>query len=166
MMTANPYSDALGNHDPVRVMAETPKKISELMQGFPKEQLDQPPAPGKWSPREIMCHLADCEIVWAWRLRVIFEKDHPSIQPFDQDPWARIYRVYTFTQAQVTFDALRMWNLAFISGLTEDDKKRPARHPENGEITLWNVVETIAGHDRHHIAHLEKLQGEVLKGLS
>ncbi|HEY4358923.1 MAG TPA: DinB family protein [Acidobacteriaceae bacterium] len=156
-MKANPYADDLGAREPVGVMAETPKKLSELLNQFPAEQLDQKPAPDKWSVREIMCHLADCEIVFAWRLRLNYEQHHPMLQPFDQDGWAKIYKAYTFHQARLTFDATRMWNLAFIAGLSEEDRKRPARHPERGELTLWTTVETIAGHDLHHLKALAEM---------
>ena len=159
-MNANPYADALGSRDPLEVMAKTPACLTELLNQFSPEQLEQKPAPDKWSLREVMSHIADCEIAWAWRLRTIYENYHPMLQPFDQDAWARAYSKYRFQQARITFDALRVWNLQFLSAITEEDRKRPARHPERGEITLWNVVETIAGHDLHHIAALEKVSKE------
>jgi len=37
---------------------------------------------------EIISHLADCEIVFAFRLRQTLAEDNPTIQPFDQDKWA------------------------------------------------------------------------------
>ena len=156
-MTTNPYAEKLGTHDPIEVMAKTPSRLTELLNQFSAEQIDARPAPDKWSVREVMCHMADCEIAWAWRLRLVYEHYHPQLQPFDQDAWAKAYDKYRLQQARITFDSLRVWNLQFISALTEDDRKRPARHPERGEITLWNIVETIAGHDLHHIAALEKL---------
>ncbi len=52
------------------------------------------PAPGKWNAREIVCHLADTELVFAFRLRqAIAEPDH-IVQPFDQDKWASNYAAY------------------------------------------------------------------------
>ncbi len=47
-----------------------------------------PPVLGKWSAAEIVSHLADCEIVFAFRLRQTLAEDNPTIQPFDQDKWA------------------------------------------------------------------------------
>lgn len=148
----NPYAEDLGDRDPVQVMTETPAKLARLLSGLSKDLQDTPPAPGKWTPREVMCHLADCELVWAWRLRLVHEKDNPLLQPFEQDPWAQIYAAYTFEQARLTFDSVRMWNLAFLARLSEEDKRRPATHPERGELTLWDIVEGIAGHDLHHLA--------------
>ena len=156
-MNANPYAEDLGSRDPIEVMSKSPARFAELLNQFPAEQIEAKPAPDKWSIREVMCHMADCEVAWSWRLRLILEQYHPQLQPFDQDAWAKVYSKYKLQQARMTFDALRVWNLQFLSALTEDDRKRPARHPERGELTLWNIVETIAGHDLHHINTLEKL---------
>ena len=79
------------------------------------------------------------------------------MQPFEQDPWARMYGQYTFAAARATFLALRAWNVAFVGGLSEADKRKPIYHPERGEETLWTIVEIMAGHDLHHLAALERL---------
>ena len=78
------------------------------------------------------------------------------MQPFDQDPWSRIYGVYSAEQALATFTALRAWNLAFLSGLSEADKQRPVAHPELAGMTLWTIARIAAGHDLHHLAALER----------
>jgi hypothetical protein len=105
--------------------------------------------------REVVAHLADCEIAFGFRLRQSFG-GQSLLQPFDQDAWARGYGAYTAEQALATFVALRAWNVAFVSGLTEADKKLPAVHPERGEMVLWTIVETMAGHDLHHLAGLKR----------
>jgi uncharacterized damage-inducible protein DinB len=154
---SNPYAADLGSRDPQQVMLDTPARLNAIYCSLTPEQLEAAPAPGKWSPREVLCHLTDCEIAFAWRLRIAFEKTHAVLQPFDQDPWARIYRAYTVPQARNAFAGLRAWNNAFIAALTEVDKQKPVTHPERGEMTLWTIVETIAGHDLHHLAALGKL---------
>ncbi len=153
-----PYVHLLENRDPAVVLRETPGHLSDLLKTLSVEQIEHKPAAGKWSIREILCHLADCEIVWAWRLRLIYGADHPTLQPFEQDPWARAYDGvgYTTSAARATWTAVRQWNLALIEGLSNEAKRRPAHHPELGEVTLWNIVEIAAGHDLHHLASLQK----------
>lgn len=154
-----PYVHLLENRDPAEVMRETQGRLDAVLQHFSPEQVEQKPGPQRWSLREILCHLADCEIAWAWRLRQAYGADHPTLQPFDQDPWARAYDGvnYTAAAALATWKAVRSWNLALIETLEEDDKQRPVTHPEVGELTLWTLVEIIAGHDLHHLKSLEKL---------
>ena len=47
------------------------------------------PAPGKWSIRQIVAHLADSEMVGAHRFRQMIAEDNPTLIAFDQDAWAR-----------------------------------------------------------------------------
>jgi uncharacterized damage-inducible protein DinB len=153
-MELNPYAGALGGGDPVLVMAEMPKRWAEVVAGMSAAEIERAPAPGKWSVREVLVHLADCEIAFAFRLRQAYAGER-MIQPFDQGAWGRAYGVYTAEQALAMYATLRAWNVSFVSGLTEADKQLPVMHPERGEMVLWTVVETIAGHDSHHFAKLE-----------
>jgi uncharacterized damage-inducible protein DinB len=142
--------------DPLSVMAETPAKLESLVAAMSAEQLEARPGPGKWNTREILAHLADCEIAFAFRLRQA-RGGEQAIQPFDQDAWAKSYSSYSTAQAVKTFAALRAWNVAFLSTLTEEEKHLPAHHPERGDLKLWTIVETMAGHDLHHLAKLEPI---------
>ena len=152
---SNRYLSLLKGRDPAEVMAETPGRLAVLLDGVTAEQAERSPAPGKWSLRELMAHLADSEIAWSWRMRQVFAEDNPNLQPFDQDRWAKVYSTYSFAQAASTWKVLRAWNLEFLRGLSEADKARPATHPEVGEMTLWTVARIAAGHDLHHLRALE-----------
>ena len=159
-MSLNPYAVALGEHNPVEVIASTPEKLEALFSRLSAEQIDEKFAPGKWSVREVLAHLADCELAFGFRLRQA-AAGVEVIQPFDQDDWARNYGAYSFRAALTTYRAVRAWNLAFIRSLTDQQKAQVVTHPERGTMTVWTIVETMAGHDRHHLAGLEKL-GKVL----
>jgi len=153
-MSVNPYAYAVAGRDPAVVIAETPARLATVLAGMSAEEIDAVPAPGKWSVREVVVHLADCEIAFGFRLRQAYG-GQTLLQPFDQDAWARAYGVYSAAQALETFAVLRAWNVAFVGGLTEADKQLPAMHPERGEMVLWTIVETMAGHDTHHLMKLE-----------
>ena len=156
---ARPYAHLLEGRDPIEVLRETPGRLLDLLKPLSPEQIEYKPAPNKWSIREILCHLADCELVWSTRLRMTFGSDTPALQPFEQDAWGRAYdgAGYTTSAARATFTAVRQWNLALLEGLSEADAQRPATHPELGTITLWHIAEIAAGHDLHHLNSLEKV---------
>jgi hypothetical protein len=149
----NPYAGALGGRDAVEVLKETPERLAALLDGMSAEAMEARPAPGKWSMREVVAHLADCEIAFSFRLRQAYA-GQSQIQPFDQDGWARCYRVYSVAEGLSAFTALRNWNVAFVGGLSEADKTLPTFHPERGAGGLWTIVETMGGHDLHHLAKL------------
>src|SRR5271170_934519 len=100
----NPYASFLGSRDPRQVIASTPARLGELLNAL-GARASQSPAPGKWSAREILCHLADCEIVFAFRLRQTLAEPHHVIQPFDQDIWAQNYGAYDAQSALAVFAA-------------------------------------------------------------
>ncbi len=160
---ARPYVHLLEGRDPAQVLRETPGKLAELLRALSPEAIESKPAPGKWSIRELLCHLADCELAWAWRLRIVYgsadDETGPVLQTFEQDTWARAYdgSSYTTSAARATWSAVRQWNLALLDSLSEEDKRRRASHPELGPVTLWHIAEIAAGHDLHHLAGLEKL---------
>src|ERR1700744_43532 len=116
-MPTNPYATHLGGADPIEVIRTTPAPIEALIQSLGPDKLNASPAPGKWSVRDIIAHLADCEIVFAFRLRQTLAERHPVIQPFDQDNWATPYSHYDAQTALAAFSGVRPWNIALIAGL-------------------------------------------------
>jgi uncharacterized damage-inducible protein DinB len=128
-----------------------------LFERISRDQIEQRPALGKWSAREIVAHLADCELVFAFRLRQTLAEDNPILQPFDQERWAARYANHDFDAALRMFDTARNWNLLLLYDVTPAERTRPASHPERGTMTLWTIVETMAGHDLNHLQQLERL---------
>src|SRR5215813_6494904 len=150
-----PYSSFLADQDPVSVLSATSPRLAELSRAIGASRVDQPIAPGKWSPRQIITHLADCDLAFGFRYRQTLALDNHTVQPFDQDLWASHYDAYDAGQALAAFTALRDWNLALIRSLTPDQFAKPCRHPERGEETLRTLIEISAGHDINHLRQLE-----------
>ena len=160
-MEKNPYATQLANQSPEPILAATAARINTLVCSLTPEQLETPRAPGKWSPRETLAHLADCELAFSFRLRQILAAPDGTpnlIQPFDQTAWSTHYAAYDSPSALALFTATRAWNLDLLTTVTPEDRTRPARHPERGDITFQTVLETMAGHDIHHIQQLEALK--------
>jgi hypothetical protein len=159
----NPYASFLGPRDPRQIIAATPGRLRELLDSLGPERVGEAPSPGKWSPREILCHLADCEMVFAFRLRQTLAEPHHVIQPFDQDLWARNYDAYDAPSALAVFTAVRGFNSKLIASLPADAFSKPVSHPERGAMTFQTLVETMGGHDLNHLAQLEKIAGAAKK---
>jgi hypothetical protein len=153
----NPYASFLGNANPSDVIAETPGVIARTIGRLSADEVNRTPTPGKWSIREIICHLADCEIVFAFRIRQTLAEPHHVIQPFDQDVWAKPYAAYSADAALATFTTVRNWNLALVRSLPSDAFGTPVTHPERGTMTLQTVIETMGGHDINHLKQIERI---------
>jgi uncharacterized damage-inducible protein DinB len=156
-MELNPYAKYLAGEDPIPVLFTTVGRLQTLVAPLSTERLVAAPAPGKWSITEIVAHLADVEMVFAFRLRQTLAQNHPLIEPFDQDAWAERYAAYDFASALTMFTAARNWNLKLLGTVTEADQHRPTTHPERGTMTFWTLIETLAGHDIDHLDQVERL---------
>jgi hypothetical protein len=160
----NPYASYLGSNNAVETVAATPERLAALLVAIGEKRFNEAPAPGKWSPREIVAHLADCELVFAFRWRQTLAEDNPTIQPFNQDKWAATYAAYDAAAALDTFSALRHWNLALLRSLPPEAFQRKVTHPERGAMTFQTLIDTAAGHDLNHLAQLEKIAGVAAAG--
>jgi len=155
----NPYASFLDGQDPLEVIAATPKRLQSLLDAIGPKRIDAAPAPGKWSARAVLCHLADTEICFAFRYRQTLAQPCHVIQPFDQDDWAKRYRAYDAPAALAVFSAVRAWNLALIRSVPLSELSKPVNHPERGDMTFQTIVETMAGHDVNHIRQIEAIAG-------
>jgi hypothetical protein len=158
-MAANPYAPHLGSRNAREVIASTPQALRRLADRIGPGRIADAPAPGKWSARDILCHLADSEIVFAFRLRQALAEEHHVIQPFDQERWARTYGVADAEAALATFGVLRSWNMALLKPLAPEQLARRLTHPERGEMPFEAIVETMGGHDLNHVKQLEAIAG-------
>ncbi|MGD0435563.1 MAG: DinB family protein [Bryobacteraceae bacterium] len=158
----NPYAPQLGNHDPVAVIEATSQKLEALIDELGLRRIDEPRAPGKWSAKQIVSHLADCELTFAFRLRQTLAEDHHVIQPFDQEKWAATYSAYNAEAALAVFSSVRQWNLALIRSSIPAALPKPVTHPERGQMTFATILETMAGHDLNHIHQIEAIAARVV----
>jgi uncharacterized damage-inducible protein DinB len=153
----NPYENYLDGRNVIDILSATPSSLQSMIAGLTVEELDVPTRPGKWSLREILAHLADCEIVWAFRIRQALETPGATVTPFDQDVWAKRYAAYSAAGALRVFLALREWNLALLTTVTAAERSNLLTHPERGTFPLMELLESIAGHDLNHLTRLRDL---------
>lgn len=78
----NPYAAFL-NGPPLAILEATTGRLQLLAQTIGPDRVTTAPAPGKWSARDILCHLADCEVAFAFRLRQTLAEERHVVQPFD-----------------------------------------------------------------------------------
>jgi hypothetical protein len=147
----NPYARFLDSQDPLTVIAATSAKLRAAVDKH-QAAIDHPRSEGKWSPRQIIAHLADTEIAFAMRLRQTVAEPHHVIQPFDQDAWAAGNPKADVVTALAMFTALRASNIEFIRAQAASMLAKPVTHPERGAMTFGVIIETMAGHDLNHLS--------------
>jgi hypothetical protein len=75
--------DLLGETDPIVILRETPIALRRSLDAVPDEITARAEAPGKWSMREVVQHLADSELVVGFRLRMVVAHDRPPLMAYD-----------------------------------------------------------------------------------
>jgi len=151
--------DLLGDRDPLDVTVEQLAWIEWRTAGVDDEALRRPEAPGKWSAIQIIQHLADSDVVAAWRTRLIVAEDRPVIQGYDQDAWARNlgYADASLDVALGQLRGLRMANLRLWGSLTPAQLARVGMHTERGPESVDRLIRLMAGHDLVHRRQMERV---------
>jgi uncharacterized damage-inducible protein DinB len=155
--------DLLGDRDPIHVLERTPAALAAAITGLSDAQLREPEAPGKWSHTHVLRHLADSELVWGYRLRMVLAHDRPRLTGYDQDLWAERLR-YGDDDARPAIDdfaALRRANLRLLGRLSPADLERVGVHAERGEESVEHMIRLYAGHDLLHLRQLERIRARV-----
>src|SRR5438477_3744269 len=122
--------DELTKH--IEAAEKSPKEIAAAVSGLAPAILRYKPATDKWSILEILGHLADVEIVYAYRLRQMLADKKPVIAPMDQNDWAQNLGYMQTPPAEMValYGLNRHANLRLLRRLKPGDLEKSAFHPE------------------------------------
>lgn len=151
MAVDNPYAMDLAGRDPLAALAETPGLIEAAVANWSDADFEASYAPGKWSFRKVLVHLAQTELALPARARLALSTQGYVAQPFSQDDWMAIDHAAPARTALDAYLALRRFNLAMWRALTPGQLAQPFTHPEYGELTVGWIMAQMAGHDIHHL---------------
>lgn len=141
----------------LKQLAQSPAKLATLVKGLDASGWKRSYGPGKWTVRQILAHLRDCEMVYAVRWRKMISEENAVLTPFDQDLWATgtAYAKQDGKQALATWSALRATNLEMLKLAGKAALARSGNHPEYGAITAAQLVRHILAHDVNHLGQIE-----------
>ena len=156
-MHANPYGADLEGRDPLTALAETPQKIRALVEGWSDEMFERSYAPGKWSARQLLAHLAQTEVALGTRVRYALTTVDYHAQSFDQDIWMPLDEAIDAATALAVYTSVRRLNLGMWRGLTGVQMNRPFYHPDFGQLNVGWIAAQMAGHDIHHYKQFQQI---------
>jgi hypothetical protein len=145
---------------------KSPKQIAAAVSGLSEKTLRYKPAPDKWSILEILAHLADMEILYAYLMRQMIADKKPVLAVIDQDDWARNLGYMEETPAELValYGLNRYHTLQLLRRLQPGDLARSAYHPElKKDVSLEKYVEMMSGHGVNHLQQIERLKKEAGK---
>jgi hypothetical protein len=154
------YEEALGQDDPIEVMLTSPDRLRKLIAGLTEKQLATAPAPGKWSIKQIVSHLADGEVILGARYRMVAAHDRPTILGYDQDAFVEMLGALNAKTSDLAddFEMARWVNMGLLDRLPPGAADRVGLHSERGEESIRTMVQMYAGHDRIHLLQIETIR--------
>ena len=145
----------------IEAAEKSPKQIAIAVSGLPDKVMRYKPSPDKWCILEILGHLTDIEIVYAYRLRQLLADSKPVIAAMDQDQWARNlgYMDVPAPELIALYGLNRHHNLRLLRRMKPDDLAKSAYHPElKRNVTVAEMVEQVADHGVNHLDQIERLK--------
>jgi hypothetical protein len=148
----------LGDRNPLQVMEQTASVLADIVRKYSVEVLRSRPFEGKWTPNEIIGHLADSEFVYGYRLLLILCEDNPTILGTNQNLWvARLRHNDREPSEHVEiFRTMRQLNLGEWRRLSPADLKRTSQHNQRGLESLETILRMQAGHDLSHLDQINR----------
>ena len=144
----------------------SPRQIAAAVSGLTEKTLRYKPAPDKWCILEILGHLADMEVLYAYRIRQMLADKDPVIAPIDQDAWAKNlgYLESSSPELVALYGLNRHANVRLLRRLKVADLAKSARHPElDHRVTVADYVQMMSKHGPNHVEQIEKLKREALQ---
>ena len=138
--------------------AAGPVLLREAVDGMTAEQLDARPIAGKMSTREVVCHIADFEPVYADRMKRVIAEDQPPLRGGDPDVWAKAlaYDVRDLEEELNLIESVRKQTARILRSLPDDAWSRVGIHSEAGPLSLEELLRRITEHMPHHIKFIEE----------
>jgi hypothetical protein len=114
-------------------------------------------APGKWTAKEILHHLADAETVLYDRIRRAISEGRPVVWAFDQDAWCNYinYKVQPLWISKAIYASVRDGVINLAEQYYEVLGKNEFIHSETGVRTLKDEIDKVANHNLHHLNQIK-----------
>ena len=123
----------------------------DLVAGLPETRARHRYAPGKWSVKEVLGHVADSERVFAYRALRIGRADETPLPGFDENAYtaASTFDDRPLPAVIAELEAVRAATVALLEGFGAEAWSR--RGTANGvAVTVRGIAWIIAGHELHH----------------
>ena len=134
-----------------------PDLLKTAVAGVREDQFDQAPVPGKWSIRQVVCHIADFEPVYADRMKRVLVEDNPTMFGGDPDVFAAglHYDKRSVHEELELISVVRRQMAVILRNTDVEDFQRTGVHSEAGPLTLETLLERITRHIPHHLTFIE-----------
>jgi len=141
-------------------LAALPAALAAAISGFSDADFDTPYRDGGWTVRQLVHHVADSHANAFIRLKLALTEDEPTIKPYDQDAWSTLADVSSVSPlvSLAMIAAVHERFVAVIRAMDASHYARTLMHPENGRMTVDQLIAMYAWHGDHHVAHIRGMR--------
>lgn len=141
-------------------LAAQPAALAVAITGFGDAEFARPYRPDGWTVQQLVHHIADSHLNMFIRVKFALSEPEPTIKPYDQDVWVQQADVHAVppSVSLTLLGALHQRMVALFGALSDAECSRTLLHPENGRMTIADVLAMYAWHGDHHIAHIVNLR--------
>lgn len=135
-----------------------PGLLEKELLGIDQTRWDSPTHPERFTPREVIAHLADWEPILLDRIKTGVSHPGATIAAFDEVQMAvdNDYASIDPMQSLASWKDSRSATIAALKELQPSDWKKTVIHPERGELTVDDIANMIACHDVYHLRQLSE----------
>jgi uncharacterized damage-inducible protein DinB len=154
------YIGLVRSDDALEALVSLAESTPRYLSGVGEAQAAHRYAPGKWSVKQTLGHLCDCERVFAYRAMRIARADATALPGFEENDYAANggFDARPFADIVVEFRAVRAASIALFGSLTEEAQSRCGT--ANGAVVSPRALAwIIAGHELHHMGLLRERYG-------
>ncbi|MCH2210830.1 MAG: DinB family protein [Fuerstiella sp.] len=143
-----------------------PAVLRRTLENIKDSELDRLPDADTWSIRQVICHLADTEIVYADRIKRVLVEDNPTL--FAWSPNKSVRDEYCRNRDVGDELAVITTTRCHIAGILRHQEvecwQRTAVHSQDGPMTLETLLERITEHIPHHVRFIEQKHAAIRTG--
>lgn len=134
----------------------SPRALARVFAQIPTDRWDEALEPDRFTPREVLAHLADWEPIMLSRMQTAYADPGASIEAFDEGQMAEDngYRASSPDEQMRLFAAHRAETIEWLRALPREAWSLHFLHPERGLQTIEDQANLLVGHDVYHLEQL------------
>ena len=151
----------MGTNGLIEKLEEQTEMLEKVVKRYGEKELSKKPE-GKWSAKEIVGHLSDCEMAYGFRIRMALAQSGNTLYPFDQVLWVKnlAHQEKETKELVKSFERLRKANLAILKDVKDEGWERFGMHTERGKMTVEGIVRLLAEHFERHLEQVERVAND------
>lgn len=128
------------------------KQMKDLLSSVPEDKGEYRYEAGKWSIKELICHMMDAERIFAYRALRFARNDSTDLPGFEENDYAPEANAHGRTVRQLIDEAarLRQTTIDLFASFTPEMLQRKGTANKN-VVSVVNIGYIIAGHETHHL---------------